>query len=58
MTPVGPRHEPRPELFDPLLARFRLKTRERWLATLLVWLVRVPGSGRLLALWHARRTRS
>jgi len=52
-----PVHEPRPGLYDPLLARFRLSGRERLVGRLLVWLVRVPGAVRLLTLWHARRSR-
>jgi hypothetical protein len=52
-----PVHEPCPGLYDPLLARFRLSTRERAIGRILVWLVRVPGAVRLLTLWHARRTR-
>ena len=51
------RHEPRPDLYAPLEARFRLSARERALAQMLVWLVRVPGAVRLLTLWHARRSR-
>ena len=58
MNPAEPVHQPRPELYAPLLSRFQLTPGERRLATLLVWLVRLPGSGRLLALWHARRTRA
>jgi hypothetical protein len=54
----APVHEPRPGLYDPLLARFRLSSRERLIGRILVWLVRVPGAVRLLTLWHARSTRS
>ncbi len=50
-----PRHEPRPELYGPLLARFALSPRERRMARLLLALVRVPGASWLLLRWHARR---
>ena len=52
-----PVHEPRPGLYDPLLARFRLSPGERAVGLVLVFLVRVPGAVRLLTLWHARRGR-
>jgi hypothetical protein len=52
----APVHEPRPGLYDPLLARFQLSRRERLVGLILVWLVRVPGAVRLLTLWHARRS--
>lgn len=49
------RHEPRPGLYDGLLARFDLPPRERWLAIGLVRLVRIPGViGLLLRLHRAR----
>jgi len=49
------RHEPRPGLYDGLLARYALSPRDRWIARWLVRLVRVPGVVRLLALWHGAR---
>ncbi len=52
-----PLHEPRPELYELLLARFALRPRDRLLGRLLVGLARVPGAVRLLSGWHARRAR-
>ncbi len=52
-----PRHEPRPALYEGLLARFQLSPREKRMALLLVTLARIPGAIRLLTGWHARRTR-
>jgi hypothetical protein len=52
-----PRHEPHPELFVPLLARFELTPGERRAGRLLLALVRVPGARWLLLRWHARRGR-
>jgi hypothetical protein len=52
-----PRHEPRPGLFDPELARFALSPRERFVGRLLVRLARLPGAVRLLKWWHARGAR-
>lgn len=57
MSGPAPVHEPRPGLFDPLLARFQLSGRERLIGRILVWLVRLPGAVRLLTLWHERRSR-
>lgn len=56
MSGPAPVHEPRPGLFDPLLARFQLSGRERLIGRILVWLVRLPGAVRLLTLWHERRS--
>jgi hypothetical protein len=50
-------HEPRPELYGPLLARFALRPRDRLLGRVLVGLARIPGAVRLLTGWHARRAR-
>ena len=47
--------EPRPELFDALLAPHALKPRERLAARCLLWLMRWPGGAGLLRAWHARR---
>ncbi len=52
-----PRHEPRPELYGPLLARFQPSAGERWVGRLLLALLRLPGTSGLLRAWHARRTR-
>lgn len=49
------RQEPRPELFDALLAAHALKSRERLAARCLLWLMRWPGGAGLLRAWHARR---
>ena len=51
------RHEPHPELYAELLARFAPTPAERRVAFLLLALLRVPGVARLLRAWHARRTR-
>jgi hypothetical protein len=58
MSGAPPRHEPRPELYGPLLARFQLSARERRLGRLLLALVRLPGSAWLLRGWHGRRRRA
>ena len=50
------RHEARPELLEPLLAPFRLTRRARLVASLLVWLARIPGATPWLLRWHSRRT--
>ncbi len=47
--------EPRPQLFDALLAPHALKPRERLTARCLLWLMRWPGGAGLLRAWHARR---
>ncbi|MBS0375002.1 MAG: hypothetical protein JSR73_10505 [Proteobacteria bacterium] len=57
MSRDTPRHEPRPGLFDPTLARFALSPSERLVGRLLVRLARVPGAVRLLKWWHARGAR-
>jgi len=51
------RHEPRPDLYGPLLARFALGRRERLVGRALVALARVPGAVRLLVRWHDRRAK-
>ena len=53
-----PRHEPRPGLYGPLLARFQPTGAERRLGRLLLALMRVPGASRVLSAWHAHRTRT
>ena len=53
----GWRHEPHPELYAPILARFAPTPAERRVALLLLSLLRLPGVTRLLRAWHARRTR-
>ena len=53
----GWHHEPRPELYAPILARFAPTLAERRVALLLLALLRVPGVARLLRAWHALRTR-
>ncbi len=50
-------HEPRPELYAPLLAHFALRRRERLVGRLLVALAGVPGVVRLLVRWHGRRAK-
>ena len=57
MSSPQPHHEPRPELYQPLLARFQLGRRERLTGRLLVTLARVPGAVRLLLAWHGRRAK-
>ncbi len=57
MTTPDVRHEPRPELYGPLLARFALDRRERLVGRALVALARVPGVVRLLVRWHDRRAK-
>lgn len=57
MSAQPPLHEPRPDLYEPLLAPFALRRRDRLLGRLLVGLARIPGAVRLLTGWHARRAR-
>jgi hypothetical protein len=57
VTRAGVHHEPRPELYRPLLARFALAWHERALARLLVSIAAVPGAMRLLTAWHGRRAK-
>ncbi|MEI8299188.1 MAG: hypothetical protein WCH32_14330 [Pseudomonadota bacterium] len=54
---TAPLHEPRPELYEQLLARFALRPRDRLLGRFLVGLARIPGAVRLLTGWHAWRAR-
>ena len=51
------RHEPHPELYAAILARFAPTPAERRVALMLLALLRVPGVARLLRAWHAHRTR-
>jgi hypothetical protein len=57
MNGAPPRHEPRPELYGPLLARFQPSAAERWVGRRLLSLLRLPGTSGLLRAWHARRAR-
>jgi len=57
VTQPPPLHEPRPELYAGLLARFALRPRDRLLGRFLVGLARIPGAVRLLTGWHAWRAR-
>jgi hypothetical protein len=57
VTEPAVRHEARPELYGPLLARFALNRRERLVGRALVALARVPGAVRLLLRWHDRRAK-
>jgi len=52
----GWRHEPHPELYAAILARFAPTPLERRVALTLLALLRVPGVARLLRAWHALRT--
>ena len=52
-----PRHEPRPRLFDPLLAAFQPTPFQRRTGRLLIALVRIPGALAVLRAWHARQAR-
>lgn len=47
--------EPRPGLFDPLLAGFSLRPRDRLIVRGLLRLLRWPGGAWLLRVWHVRR---
>lgn len=47
--------EPRPQLFQELLAGHALRTRDRIVARGLLLLLGLPGGARLLRAWHARR---
>ena len=49
------RLEPRPGLFNPLLAGFSLRSRDRWVVRGLLSLLRWPGGAWLLRTWHVRR---
>lgn len=49
------RQEPRPGLFDALLATHALRPRDRFAARCLLKLLRWPGGAALLRSWHARR---
>ena len=57
MSEELPRHEPLPDLFDPLLAGFQPTPFQRRIGRLLIALVRIPGALRLLRAWHARQAR-
>jgi len=50
-------HEPQPELYAEILARFAPTPVERRVALALLALLRVPGVARLLRAWHTLRTR-
>lgn len=47
--------EPRPTLFDPLLAPYRLRARDRRMIMLLLGLLRLRGGAWLLRTWQSRR---
>ncbi len=47
--------DPRPQLFQELLAGHALRTRDRVVARGLLLLLGLPGGARLLRAWHARR---
>lgn len=47
--------EPRPDLFQALLAGHALRPRDRLVVRSLLGLLRLPGGARLLRAWHARR---
>ncbi len=47
--------EPRPTLFEPLLAPHRLRARDRRMIRLLLGMLRLPGGAWLLRTWQARR---
>jgi hypothetical protein len=50
-----PRHEPRPGLFEPELARFALSSRDRRVGRWLLRLLAIPGMTRVIRAWHSRR---
>jgi hypothetical protein len=50
-------HEAKPGFYDGLLGRFALKPKDRWIALILVRLVRFPAVIGLLAAWHRARSR-
>jgi hypothetical protein len=47
--------EPRPTLFESLLAPHRLRARDRRMIRLLLGMLRLPGGAWLLRTWQARR---
>jgi hypothetical protein len=49
--------QPLPGLFEPMLAGFALRKRDRRVVRWLLRLLRLPGGARLLSAWHARRGR-
>jgi len=49
------RHEALPGLFDPLLAGFSLRPRDRTVVRVLLRLLRLPGGAWLMRAWHASR---
>ena len=48
-------HEALPQLFDPLLAEFSLRSRDRAVVRVLLRLLRLPGGAWLMRAWHASR---
>ena len=50
-----PRHEARPGLFEPLLARFALSAADRRTGRWLLRLLAIPGMARVIRAWHSRR---
>lgn len=48
-------HEALPGLFDPLLAGFALRPRDRTVVRVLLRLLRLPGGAWLMRAWHASR---
>ena len=48
-------HEALPQLFDPLLAGFALRSRDRAVVRVLLRLLRLPGGAWLMRAWHASR---
>ena len=48
-------HEALPQLFDPLLAEFSLRPRDRTVVRVLLRLLRLPGGAWLMRAWHASR---
>lgn len=48
-------HEALPRLFDPLLAEFSLRPRDRAVVRVLLRALRLPGGAWLMRAWHASR---
>jgi hypothetical protein len=48
-------HQALPGLFDPLLAGFSLRARDRTVVRVLLRLLRLPGGAWLMRAWHASR---
>ena len=49
------RHEARPAFFEPMLAGFALRPRDRTVVRILLRLLRLPGGAWLMRAWHASR---